>query len=214
MKVRSRLCESPAEELASSITHGVGAALSIAALVIMIVIAAGDAFRVTSAAIFGSTLIALYLSSTLYHSFSSPRLKSFFQWLDHSCIYLLIAGSYTPLTLVNLRGAWGWSLFGIVWGLALAGILYKALLKGKKESWLSTGIYLAMGWLVVIAFGPLVRSIDTGGLILLISGGVCYSLGVIFFVWESLKYNHAIWHLFVLGGSTCHVLAVMLYVLR
>lgn len=209
---RSPLCETPEEELASSITHGIGATLSIAALVVMIVMAEGP-LGVVSAAIFGASLTILYLSSTLYHLFTGVRVKAFFQLMDHACIYLLIAGSYTPITLLTLRGGWGWSLFGVVWGLALVGILVKALTRGRNDHWISTALYVAMGWIVVIAGKPLLASLDTGGIALLVAGGLCYSLGVIFFVWERLKYNHAIWHLFVMAGSACHVIAMMIYVI-
>ena len=141
-------------------------------------------------------------------------MKSFFQILDHSAIYLLIAGTYTPLTLVSLRGPWGWSLFGIVWFMAIGGILTKALMKNNRDHWISTAIYIVMGWLAIIAIGPLVQAIPTEGLVLIIAGGVCYTGGVVFYAWKKLKFNHAVWHLFVLAGSICHVLAVTLYVLR
>lgn len=212
-KNRSHLCESHAEEVASAITHGMGLALSVVGLIMMITVSAGDPWRITGGAIFGSTLVFLYLSSTLYHSFSGPRVKSLFQIIDHSAIYLLIAGSYTPLTLVTLRGAWGWSLLGVVWFMAITGIIIKSVMKNNREHWISTAIYLVMGWLAVIAAAPLINSLPLGGLILLVTGGLCYSGGVIFFVWQKLKFNHAIWHLFVLAGSLCHVLAVILYVL-
>jgi len=213
-KERSELCESHSEELASMITHAIGAVLSVVGLVYMVVISENDPWRVTGATIFGSTLILLYLSSTLYHSFSAPRVKSFFQILDHSAIYLLIAGTYTPLTLVSLRGPWGWSLFGIVWFMAIGGVLTKALMKNNRDHWISTAIYIMMGWLAIIAIGPLVQAIPTGGLALIIAGGVFYTGGVVFYAWKKLKFNHAVWHLFVLAGSICHVLAVTLYVLR
>ena len=213
-KVRSELCETPAEEVASSVTHGIGVLLSVVALVYMLIFSVGDVYKVVAASVFGASLIALYLSSTLYHSFSRPRLKAFFQCLDHSCIYLLIAGSYTPVTLINLRGAWGWSLLSVVWGLALSGVIIKMVIKGKKDSWVSTAIYIIMGWLVVVAAGPLIRSMEPGGIALLVAGGLCYTLGVGFFLWEKLKFNHAIWHLFVLAGSACHVLAMLFYTFR
>ena len=212
-KERSELCESHPEELASMITHAIGVALSIVGLVFMIIVSGNDAWKVTGAAIFGSTLILLYLSSTLYHAFSGPRIKSFFQILDHSAIYLLIAGSYTPLTLVTLRGPWGWSLFGVVWFMAIGGVLTKALMKNNREHWISTAIYIVMGWLAVIAFGPLIRALPVGAIALIIAGGVCYTGGVVFFVWQKLKFNHAIFHLFVLLGSFCHFITVYSYVL-
>ncbi len=203
---RSSLCETPAEEAASSVTHGIGAALSIFALVLMIVRAEGS-LEVTASAIFGAPLV------TLYHLFTGTRIKEFFQLLDHSCIYLLIAGTYTPITLVTLGGGWGWSLFGVVWELALAGIIFKAVTHGKNDHWISTAVYIAMGWLVVIALKPLLQAIEMTGFVMLAAGGLCYTLGVIFFVWEKMRFNHAIWHLFVMGGSACHVIAVVGYVI-
>ncbi|MGC4017287.1 MAG: hemolysin III family protein [Luteolibacter sp.] len=213
-RTRSELCDSPREELASSITHGIGAALSVAALVGMLLAAKGEPYKIVSASVFGSTLVLLYLSSTLYHAFSGPRLKALFQLFDHACIYLLIAGSYTPLTLVSLRGPWGWSLLGVVWFLALAGVVIKSVFSGKKDHWISTALYIAMGWLVVIAIGPMMKALPSGGLAWLVAGGLCYTLGTIFFAWRRLPYNHAIWHLFVLAGSACHVAAVQLHILR
>ena len=140
-------------------------------------------------------------------------MKAFFQLMDHSCIYVLIAGTYTPVTLLGLGGTWGWSLFGVVWGLAIGGIVFKAVTHGRNDHWISTAVYVLMGWLVVVAGKPLIASVETGGLVLLVAGGLCYSLGVIFFVWEKMRYNHAIWHLFVLAGSACHVFAVVGWVI-
>lgn len=196
------------------LTHAFGAALAVGALVTMIAFADGEPRRVVAASVFGATLVLLYLSSALYHAFSSPRWKDVLQVIDHACIYLLIAGSYTPLTLVALRGPWGWSLLGIVWFLALAGVVLKSVLRKNREAWWSTALYLAMGWLVVIAAGPLLRALPPGGIAWLVAGGLCYSLGIIFFAWRRLPFNHAIWHLFVLGGSACHVVATTLYILR
>jgi hemolysin III len=209
---RSSLCETHAEELASSLTHGIGAALSIFALILLVVRAEG-ALEVTSTTIFGSTLVTLYTSSTFYHLVTRDPLKQFFQLLDHSCIYLLIAGTYTPVTLLVLPGAWGWSLFGVVWGLAVAGILFKAMTHGRNYHWISTAIYIAMGWLVILALKPLLASMEFAGFLLLAGGGLSYTLGVTFFVWEKMRFNHAVWHLFVLGGSACHVVAVLGYML-
>lgn len=213
VKERSSLCESHSEELASMITHAIGSILSVASLIVMVILAGNDPWKIIAGTTFGTTLILLYTSSTLYHSFSGPRVKSFFQILDHSAIYLLIAGSYTPLALVTLRGPWGWSLFGVVWLMAIAGVLTKALMKNNREHWISTAIYLVMGWLAVIAIVPLVKALPAGGMALIVSGGLCYTGGVVFFVWKKLKFNHAVWHLFVLAGSLCHVLAVTIYVL-
>jgi hemolysin III len=214
IRERSVLCDSPREELASIITHGIGVALSVAALIGMLFAANGEPYKVVSAAVFGSTLILLYLSSTLYHAFSTPKLKTLFRVFDHACIYLLIAGSYTPLTLVSLRGPWGWSMLGVVWFLALAGVIIKSSFAKAKDHWISTALYIAMGWLVVIAMGPMIRSIPGTGIAWLVAGGVCYTLGTIFYAWQKLPYNHAVWHLFVLAGSGCHVAAVLFHILR
>jgi hemolysin III len=202
------------EEIANSITHGIGAGLSIAALTILVVFASlkGDAWRIVSFSIYGACLTILYSASTLYHSFRSEKVKRFFQIIDHASIYLLIAGTYTPFTLVLLRGGWGWSLFGVIWGLALLGVIFKIFFISRFEI-LSTLVYLLMGWLIVIAFKPAVESIPQGGLYWLLAGGISYTLGVVFFLWEKIKYHHAIWHLFVLGGSVCHFFAILLYVL-
>lgn len=209
---RSHLCDSHREEVASLLTHAAGVFLSITALAVMLVQAAGDPLKLVSAAVFGLSLVLLYSSSTLYHFFTSPRWKARFQALDHACIYLLIAGSYTPFTLITLKGPWGWSLFAAVWAMAIGGVLMKTLGNGKKDHWISTGLYLLMGWLILFAFGPLLRSMPAAGVAWLAAGGLAYSLGVVFFAWHRLPYNHAIWHLFVLCGSICHVLAACLFV--
>ena len=180
----------------------------------MLVLSGGQAIKVVSAAIFGTSLVLLYSSYTLYHFFTSPRWKAYFQALDHACIYLLIAGSYTPITLITLKGAWGWSLFGAIWAMAVCGVLIKTLWRGTKDHWLSTALYLFMGWLIVLALGPLARQMPAAGIWWLVAGGLAYSLGVVFFVWQRLPFNHAIWHLFVLSGSVCHVLAVCMFVMR
>ena len=195
-------------------SHAAGTALAVGASVLMVVVAAGDALRVTAAAIFGLTLILLYGSSTLYHALTCPRLKPFLQIIDHAAIYLLIAGSYTPLTLVAMGGPWGWSLFGIVWFLAIVGVVIKATMRGRRESRWSTVLYLAMGWLVVIAIRPLLAALPPAGLAWLVGGGLCYSLGILFFVRETMRFNHAIWHGFVIAGSACHVVATTAYMLR
>jgi hemolysin III len=211
---RSHLCESPREELANSLTHGLGIILSIVALVVMILASKGESLQMASVTIFGTTLILLYSSSTLYHSLSGHRAKAFFQWLDHACIYLLIAGSYTPLTLVTLSGPRGWTLLGVVWFLALAGVIVKSVFKGKKDHWISTLLYIAMGWLVLLVMGPLSKVMPAAGIGWLVAGGCSYTFGTLFFAWRNLPFNHAIWHLFVLGGSACHVVAVVVYILR
>lgn len=209
---RSHLCDSHREEIASLVTHAIGLVFSIVALIVMVVLSSGEILKIISAVVFGSSLVALYASSTLYHFFTTPRWKARFQVFDHICIYLLIAGSYTPITLITLRGAWGWSLFGVVWAMAIGGVLMKTVWSGRKNHWISTALYLLMGWLIVFAFGPLLRQMPAGGIGWLVAGGLAYSLGVIFFAWERLPFNHAIWHVFVVAGSVCHVLAACLFI--
>jgi hemolysin III len=211
---RSPLCQSHREEMASVVTHAVGAVLSVVALIGMISSALDSTLELVSASIFGGSLILLYAFSTLYHASTNHRSKSILQALDHACIYLLIAGSYTPVMLVSLRGPWGWTLLCIVWFMALAGVIIKTVLPGRKDHWISTALYIVMGWLVVIAIGPLIRALPAAGIAWLVAGGVSYTLGVVFFVWQKLPFHHAIWHLFVLGGSACHVAAIWLYVFR
>jgi hemolysin III len=211
---RSPLCDSHREEVASLLTHAAGVIFSVFALTGMLVVSQGDALRIVSAVIFGSSLILLYSSSSLYHFFTAARWKARFQALDHACIYLLIAGSYTPVTLISLRGPVGWSIFSIIWIMALAGVLVKIFYRGKKDHWVSTALYLGMGWLILPAWSPLVMSVPAAGLAWLVAGGVTYSLGVVFYSWNKLPFNHAIWHLFVLGGSACHVIAIGYYILR
>ncbi len=200
------------EEIANSITHGIGAALSVAGLVLLVVFASlyGDVWRVVSFSIYGSCLIILYLASTLYHSFPQPRVKRVFRILDHSSIYLLIAGTYTPITLVSMRGFWGWTLFGLIWGMAIGGIVFKAFLTGKFRV-LSIVSYMVMGWLALFALKPMLLALPPGMFLWLIIGGLCYSLGIIFFGLKKLPYNHAIWHLFVLGGSITHFFGMLFY---
>lgn len=201
------------EEIASSVTHGIGAALSIAALVVLVIVAAlrGTAAHIVACAIFGATLVLLYLSSTLYHALTHAGAKRLFRIFDHAAIYLLIAGTYTPFTLVTLGGAWGWSLFAVVWTLAVTGIVLKCFFTGRFHA-LSTAVYILMGWLAVVALRPLLHAIPPGGFFWILSGGLLYTSGVVFFV-SRRKYSHAVWHLFVLAGSACHVLAVYRYVL-
>ncbi len=201
------------EELANTITHAIGVGFSITGLVLLVVRAAlyGTAWHVVSFSIFGASLILLYLASTLYHGFRSPRIKEIFRIFDHSAIYLLIAGSYTPFLLVTLRGPWGWSLFGTIWGLAIIGITFK-LIFGPKYDILSTIFYLLMGWVVIIAIKPLLAALPLAGLAWLAAGGLAYSLGVIFYAWEKLPYHHAIWHGFVLAGSLFHFFAVFFHI--
>lgn len=204
----------PAEERANAVTHGLGLLLSIAGLILLVVFAAlrGNAWHITTAAIFGAALVALYSSSTLYHSVRRESLKLQLRKLDHAAIFILIAGTYTPFLLVNLRGPWGWSLFGVIWTLAGAGIVLKFWFTGRFRI-ASTLIYIVMGWLIVVALVPMLRTIPAGGLALLFAGGLCYTGGTVFYLWRRLPYHHAVWHLFVLGGSICHFFAVFSYVI-
>jgi hemolysin III len=202
------------EEIANAVTHGIGVALSSAGLAILVAFSAlyGNVWHVVSTAIYGSSLVILYAASTLYHSLVNERAKRVFKILDHAGIYLLIAGSYTPFTLVTLRGPWGWSLFGTIWGLAVVGIALEAFWVGRRK-WLSALVYIGMGWLVVIAIKPLVAALPTAGFALLAAGGLAYTGGTAFYVIKRVRYMHAIWHIWVLGGSLCHFLAVILYVI-
>ncbi len=201
------------EEIANSITHGVGLVLAIAGLGVLIAFASrlGNAWHVVSCAIFATTLILQYTFSTLYHSIQLPRAKSVMRVLDHSAIFLLIAGTYTPFMLVNLRGTWGWTLFGIVWTLALLGVLFQGSLLRRWQGF-SLALYIGMGWVVVVAIKPMLDAVAPGGLILLLLGGLAYTSGVGFYLWKSLRYHHAIWHGFVLAGSILHFFAVLFYV--
>jgi channel protein, hemolysin III family len=202
------------EEVANAVTHGLGAALSIAGLTLLIVFASlkGTAWHVTSFTVYGVTMLMLYVASTLVHSFREGKVKDLFETFDHSCIYLFIAGTYTPIMLTVLRSPLGWTLFGIVWGIAVAGIVFKAFFT-KRFLYLSTLFYVLMGWMVVFAWGPLQNAMSPSGLNLLIAGGVLYTLGTIFYVWRAFPYHHAVWHLFVLAGSVVHFFAILLYLL-
>jgi hemolysin III len=202
------------EEIANAVTHGIGAVLGIVAFTLLVTFAVwnGGAVEIVSAIVFGTTLVLLYTASTLYHSFPWPRVKHIFKLLDHAGIYLLIAGTYTPFTLVTLRGQGGWRLFALVWALAILGITLEAFW-AYRPGWLSALIYLAMGWLALLMMGPLRESLDPVGLWLLVAGGLAYTVGTVFYVMKRVPYMHAVWHVFVLAGSACHVLAVMLAVI-
>ncbi len=202
------------EEIWHAITHGVGLALSIAALTIMVAYSSqsGSAISVIASVLFGTTLIILYGSSTLYHAITHHELKKRFQQFDHASIYILIAGSYTHVTLVSLGNTLGYSIFAVVWGVSLIGIYLKFAYPGRFEK-LSLVLYLLLGWLIIIAIKPLFEVMAPGGLWLLLIGGLFYTFGVIFYVWDSLPFNHAIWHLFVMAGSISHFLMVLLYVI-
>lgn len=201
------------EELFNSVSHIVGAALALAGLVVLVVSAAqrGDAWRVTSFSVYGGTLFLLYLASSLYHA-TTGRAKKIFRVIDHQSIYLLIAGTYTPFTLVPLRGAWGWSLFGVVWGLAVFGIILDAV-RGQGRRIPQLVIYILMGWLILIALKPLLAALPPWGLAWLIAGGLFYTSGVAFYALDKrFPYFHGVWHLFVLAGSACHYFSVLFYV--
>jgi hemolysin III len=202
------------DEIANTVTHGVGLVLSIAGFVVLLVLAIlrGTAWHIVACSVYGASLIALYSASTLYHAVVSPRLKRALRIFDHSAIYLLIAGTYTPFLLLDLRGPWGWSIFGVIWALAAAGVLFKLWFVDRVPR-LSTAVYIAMGWLVVIAAKPVLTHVPAATLLWLLAGGLFYSAGVIFFAWKRLPYNHAVWHIFVLAGSTCHYFAVLRSVL-
>ncbi|MFQ5577722.1 MAG: hemolysin III family protein [Anaerolineae bacterium] len=202
------------EEIANGVTHGIGAGLSVAGLTLLVVLAAlfGDVWRVVSFSIYGASLILLYLASTLYHSLQHPGAKKVFRIIDHASIYFLIAGTYTPFLLVSMRGAWGWTLLVVIWGLALLGAGLKIFFMHRFQK-LSVMAYILMGWLSVIVLKEVLANLPPGGLLWLALGGVAYTVGVIFYVWRKLPYNHAIWHVFVLGGSMCHYFAVLFYLL-
>ena len=201
------------EEIANSLTHGVGALLAIGGLAVLVTLAAlrGDVWHVVSCSIYGGAMVVLYTASTLYHGITAPRAKNALQVFDHASIFLLIAGTYTPFTLVTLRGPWGWSLFGTVWGLAVAGIILEIAFPRRWPA-LALTLYIAMGWVVVVAVKPLLAVLPTGGLVLLVLGGLSYTAGIGFYAWRRLPYGHAIWHLFVLAGTIFHFFAVLFYV--
>lgn len=202
------------EEIANSITHFVGVLLGIAALVIMIIEASiyQSVEGIVASIIFGTSIIVSYVSSVIYHAVLAPRIKYFFRIMDHCCIYLLIAGSYTPFALVTLAGPLGWTLFGIIWGIALVGIILKFKYVGKYEM-LSTILYVLMGWIAVSVSVQLLEHLQIGGIIWLVVGGLAYTIGVIFFIYERVPFFHTIWHLFVLAGSICHFFCILFYVL-
>lgn len=197
------------EDLANVVTHGAGAlaaALGGAALIAFAALR-GDVWQVIGVAVFVATLVTLYVASTLYHAARDERVKARLMVFDHAAIYLLIAGTYTPFTIGALRGGWGWSLFGVIWGLALFGVVFKLRFKGRY-SLASTAVYIAMGWLIVIAIVPLMRALDADTLAWLVAGGLAYTAGAPFYQWARFPYAHAVWHLFVIGGSVCHGLAI------
>jgi hemolysin III len=200
------------EEIANSVTHGIGAAASIAAMSILIFIASqhGDPWRIVSFSIYGATLFILYLASTLYHAFTHEKTKRFFRLMDHSSIFLLIAGTYTPVTLVAMRGGWGWTLFCLIWTMAFSGLVFELFYIGKHK-WISLIIYVAMGWLAVIAIKPMIAMLPDGMMKWIVLGGFFYTLGIAFYIWKQMPYHHAIWHLFVLAGSAMHFFGFVFY---
>jgi hemolysin III len=205
--------QSLGEEIANSVSHGVALLSAVIAVPFLILASArhGTAVNVVGASVFAGTMVLLYFASTLYHAIPHPRAKRLLKKLDHGAIYLLIAGTYTPFTLGVLGGPWGWTLFGLVWALAVVGVTLKAFDRISHPVW-STGLYIMMGWLVVVAAKPVLASIATPGLILLAAGGLAYTLGVAFFTLDSrVRYAHFVWHLFVIAGTTCHFFAVLDY---
>ena len=200
--------------MANSVTHGVGAALSVAALVVLVVLAVGSGggWTLVAAIIYGISLVLEFTASTLYHSFPQPRVKHVFKILDHAGIYLLIAGTYTPFILVTLRHSGYWWMLVLVWAMAVAGIAAEAFWVYRPK-WVSVAVYLVMGWLVMVAVGPLTANLDGAGVWLLAAGGLAYTVGTIFYVLKRVPYMHAVWHLFVLGGAVCHFLAIALFVM-
>ncbi len=205
---------SVAEEIWHAVTHGIGFLLSIAALVLLVVFAttSGSVLHITAAAIYGATLIIMYGSSTLYHAITHHSAKQFFQKCDHSAIYFLIAGTYTPVMLITVGGAWGWTLFGIEWGIAVIGIALKFIYPGRFET-LSLIAYVLMGWLIVIVFDTFKANIDPVGFWLIVAGGIAYTSGIVFYVKDRISYFHTVWHFFVMAGSILQFFAVLLYIL-
>ncbi|WP_320824095.1 PAQR family membrane homeostasis protein TrhA [Reinekea sp.] len=201
------------EEWANSLTHGIGSVLAITGLVVLLIVTipTSDPWQVVSASIYGTTLVFMFLASTLYHSIQPPAIRQILRQVDHLAILYLIAGSYTPFTLISLRGAWGWSLFGVVWGLTLVGTVLQ-LSPARKVKALMVTLYLLMGWAVLFAIKPLIANMAPGGLMLLFSGGLAYSVGIVFYINKRIPFNHAIWHLFVLAGAILHYFAILFYV--
>jgi hemolysin III len=204
--------QSPGEEIANSVSHGIGLLAALAAFPILVgsAVKRGDLAGTVGVTVFATTIVLLYLASMLFHALPPNRAKRVFQILDHSAIYLLIAGTYTPFTLGVLRGAWGWTLFGLVWGLAVVGTVFKTL-GGVRYTTFSTWVYLAMGWLVLIAIEPVWTLVPKWGLFWLVAGGIAYTAGTVFFMAERIRYFHFVWHLFVIAGTACHFFAVLWY---
>lgn len=202
------------EEIANAITHGIGAILSVIGLIVLIVFSSmrGTSWHIVSFTIYGASMLLLYANSTMVHSLKEGKAKDVFEFLDHSSIYIFIAGTYTPFLLLAVRGVFGWTLFGIIWGIALLGVLFKIFFV-KRFLYMSTIFYIGMGWLIVTAWGPLTQAVPSTGMTLLVTGGLLYTLGTVFYVWRAFPFHHAIWHLFVLAGSVMHFFAILLYLL-
>jgi hemolysin III len=202
------------EELINSLTHGFGAFLSLCAMGLLVVSAAAtqNMWHIVSSAVYGASLVLLYLASTLYHSAKDPVRKRKLKVFDHSCIYLLIAGSYTPFMLGPLRGPWGWSLFCIVWVMALSGVIFKLYFTGRFNL-ISTFVYIGMGWLVIFAISPLAQALPYNAIYGIFAGGLCYTLGTVFYLFKKIPYHHGLWHLSVLAGSAFHFVTILLYVI-
>lgn len=211
--IKSNKLQTRIEEIGNASTHAIGAVFSVVAIIMLALFAQqqNDHLKLISGLVFGCTLLLMFVSSTLYHSMTDPKVKHIFRIVDHASIYLLIAGSYTPFVLVTLKGSLGWTMFTVIWSLAFSGVLFKLFFVHKFE-FLSTVIYLLMGWMALVFVKPLYQLLPSGGLAYIVAGGLCYTVGVIFYVLKRLKFSHALWHLFVLAGSICHFLAILLYV--
>lgn len=205
--------ETISEQRLNCLTHALGALLSLAGLIVMVCLSAinGSVRQIVTVSLFGAALLLVYVASTIYHACPAGPIKQRLQILDHCAIYFLIAGTYTPFLLVSVGGGWGWSLSGALWGLALVGVAFKLLYTGRFDL-ISSLIYIAMGWSGLIAIKPLLQNLPGGAVSWIFAGGIAYTAGVIFYLWDRLPFNHAIWHLFVLAGSVCHFLAVLFYV--
>src|SRR5690625_4708171 len=205
---------SKGEEIANAITHGIGAVLSIVGLIVLIVYASlyGSVWHIVSFTIFGSIMLILYMSSTMVHALPKGKAKDLFEIFDHSAIYLFIAGSYTPFTFLVIQGKLGWTMFGIVWGLAIVGTIFKAFFV-KKFLFTSTILYIGMGWMVVLGWKQIVAGLPSNGLLLFVAGGIFYTVGAVFYMWRGFQYHHAVWHLFVMAGTASHFFCVLLYLL-
>jgi hemolysin III len=205
---------SKGEEIANSITHGIGMLISLAALVLLIVFSAinGSSLHVMTFIVYGVTMLMLYTSSTLLHALPKGKAKDVFEILDHSSIYFFIAGSYTPITLIIIDGVLGWTLFGVVWALAIGGTVFKVFFV-RRYIFASTILYVLMGWLAIFGWSEITAKVGTAGIVFLVMGGVIYSLGAIFYVWRAFPYHHAVWHIFVVAGTVLHFFFVLLYVL-